>query len=93
MCSLALCDLISIILNIGCFAVGKFSVYYEDNILMFAIPYVIPLTQVISSEFDAKIMQRKILIALFCISIFHHIHVLQGFRKVSNFGGASFSWT
>ena len=46
MCSLALYDLVSLILDIGCFAVGKFSVYYRDNILMFAIPYVIPLTQV-----------------------------------------------
>jgi hypothetical protein len=46
MCSLALYDLVSLILDIGCFAVGKFSVYYRDNILMFAIPYVIPLTQI-----------------------------------------------
>ena len=61
MCSLALYDLVSLILDIGCFAVGKFSVYYRDNILMFAIPYVIPLTQVstISSTILLKCLSKE----------------------------------
>ena len=46
MCSLALYDLVSLILDIGCFSVGKLSPHYRDNILIFAIPYLIPLTQV-----------------------------------------------
>ena len=46
MSSLALYDFLSLILDIGCFAIGQFSDYYRDNILMFAIPYVIPLNQV-----------------------------------------------
>ena len=46
MCSLALYDLVSLILDIGCFSVGKLSAHYQDNILIFAIPYLIPLTQV-----------------------------------------------
>ena len=46
MCFLALYDFFHLILDICCFALGHFSVTYRDDVLLYAIPYVIPITQV-----------------------------------------------
>ena len=47
MCSLSVYDFFHLIFDIICFALGHFSITYRDQFLLYAIPYVIPITQVV----------------------------------------------
>ncbi len=46
MCSLAVYDLLHLVLDVACFALPEFSRGYRDRILLHGIPYLIPITQV-----------------------------------------------
>ena len=46
MCSLAVYDLLHLVLDVVCFALPEFSRDYRDRVLLHGIPYLIPITQV-----------------------------------------------
>ena len=62
MCCLAVYDFLHLILDIVCFALPEFSKEYQKGFLLYAIPYVIPITQVKLFQVSVFTQQKKILI-------------------------------
>ncbi len=59
MCSLAVYDLLHLVLDVTCFALPEFSRSYRDRILLHGIPYLIPITQVGGWSFRASLFNKE----------------------------------